>query len=143
MDDAELRRTITARLNDLDPAAEYTLHHPTDYVAEFPQSGERFRGRDNMRAMRRAYPDPPTIRLRRLLGGGDLWIAETTADYGGRVYHGVSILELRDGTVVRETNYYAEPFPAPDWRAPWVEPPGPALPTASPTEAAPAPGADE
>lgn len=122
MDDATLRRTLLARLADLDPEAGYALHHPTAYVAEFPQSGERFRDRETMRAMRRAYPDPPAVCLRRLLGGGDLWVAETTADYGGRVYHGVTILELRDGAVVRETAYFAEPFPAPAWRTPWAEP---------------------
>ena len=36
-------------------------------------------------------------------------------------YLGVSILELRDGKVVRETDYYAQPFQAPAWRAAWVE----------------------
>ena len=32
------------------------------------------------------------------------------------------IVEFRDGKIWRDTRYYAEPFPAPDWRAQWAEP---------------------
>jgi hypothetical protein len=39
----------------------------------------------------------------------------------GDRYLGVSVLELRDGKVVKETDYYARPFQAPEWRAHWVE----------------------
>jgi hypothetical protein len=41
---------------------------------------------------------------------------------GDAAYHGVAILELRDGKVWRDTRYFAEPFEAPQWRARWVEP---------------------
>jgi hypothetical protein len=33
----------------------------------------------------------------------------------------VSIMELRDGKVARETHYFADPFEPPEWRARWVE----------------------
>ena len=33
----------------------------------------------------------------------------------------MSILEIRDGKVARETDYFSQPFPAPQWRAQWVE----------------------
>jgi hypothetical protein len=39
----------------------------------------------------------------------------------GDRYLGVSVIELRDGKVVKETDYYAQPFQAPEWRAQWVE----------------------
>jgi hypothetical protein len=45
---------------------------------------------------------------------------ELAYEDGGR-YLGASILELRDGKVVRETDSYAQPFQAPEWRAQWVE----------------------
>ena len=90
-----------------------------------PQSGERIRGRENMRAFQEAYPDhsnPPSIRIRRALVRGRLWVAEAVADYGSeQVLHGASILELEDGKIWRDTRYCAEPFEAPEWRAQWVE----------------------
>jgi hypothetical protein len=33
----------------------------------------------------------------------------------------VSIMEFRDGKVIHETQYFADPFEAPDWRSQWVE----------------------
>jgi hypothetical protein len=33
----------------------------------------------------------------------------------------VSVVEFRDGKVARETDYFAQPFQAPQWRAQWVE----------------------
>jgi ketosteroid isomerase-like protein len=88
---------------------------------EMPQSGERIRGRENMRAMQEKYPGPPSIELRRVVGAGDVWAVEMRSDYDGRVYHVVMIVEFRDGKIVRETRYYADPFDAPEWRADWVE----------------------
>lgn len=71
--------------------------------------------------MQRAFPDPPTFTVREIRGGGDLWVVEATGDYSGRVFHVVVVVELRDGKIVRETRYYADPFEAPEWRSPWVE----------------------
>ena len=92
---------------------------------EMPQSGERFRGRENMRAFQEAFPDisdAPTIRIRRVLAREGLWVVESIVDYGGgQVMHGVAILELKDGKVWRDTRYFAEPFEAPGWRAHLVE----------------------
>ncbi|HEV8162997.1 MAG TPA: hypothetical protein VGR74_00850 [Actinomycetota bacterium] len=62
------------------------------------------------------------MRFRRTLAGGDLAVLEVELTYadGGR-YLGVSVLELREGKIVKETDDYAQPFPAPEWRARWVE----------------------
>jgi predicted Zn-dependent protease len=60
MDEQEVRELFFERLEHLSADAEYELRHP-DYVMEMPQSGERIRGRDNMRAFQDAYPNPPTI----------------------------------------------------------------------------------
>jgi hypothetical protein len=40
---------------------------------------------------------------------------------GGRRHLGAGILGRRDGKVLRETDYDAEPFQAPEWRAQRVE----------------------
>lgn len=122
MNDQEIRQTLTGMITTLDPDAEYELRHD-DFVADMPQSGERIRGRDNMRALQRAFPPDtiPTFRVRRITGGGDVWTVEAVGDYGGRIFHVVVIVELSDGKIIRETRYYPEPFEAPDWRAQWVE----------------------
>jgi hypothetical protein len=58
------------------------------------------------------------------VGSGDFWWSEWRLTYpDGAVYLVVDLLELRDGLVHRETCYWAAPFEAPDWRAPWVERP--------------------
>jgi hypothetical protein len=68
MDEQEAHRFLTELLSNLSPAAEYELRHQDDYVMEMPQSGERFRGSENMRAFQEAYPtQPPSIQVRRVL----------------------------------------------------------------------------
>ncbi|PZS28231.1 MAG: nuclear transport factor 2 family protein [Pseudonocardiales bacterium] len=105
----------------LSPEAEYQLRHE-DYVMEMPQSRERIRGRDAMRAMQEAFPTPPTITLRRVVGAQHLWVIEGTNDYDGDVWHAVVILELdHDGRIVRDTRYYTQACEAPEWRSQWVE----------------------
>ena len=71
--------------------------------------------------MQENYPGPPNIELRRVVGSGDVWVLEMRSDYDGRIYHAVGIVEFRDGKILRETRYYADPFDAPEWRAEWVE----------------------
>ena len=62
------------------------------------------------------------MRLRRLLVREGQWVVEIVSDYGdGRLFHYVSVVELKDGKMWRDTRYYAEPFEAPEWRARWVE----------------------
>jgi hypothetical protein len=92
-----------------------------EYTMEWPQSGERLRGRQMMRAFQEANAGSrPPRRLRRVLVREELWVVEGVVDYGGgREVDFVLILELREGKVFRETRYYAEPFEASEARARW------------------------
>jgi ketosteroid isomerase-like protein len=93
-----------------------------DSVIEWPQSGERIVGADNRRAIYGSFPQLPAITPRRLTGEGALWVLEANLDYGdGDPYQAIFIFELRDGLIAKETAYWSKPFPAPDWRAAWVE----------------------
>jgi ketosteroid isomerase-like protein len=94
-----------------------------DFVQEWPQSGERIIGRDNAIAIERSFPGGlPAMRFRRTLADGDLAVLEVELTYAdGSRYLGASIIELCDGKVARETDYYAQAFQAPEWRAQWVE----------------------
>jgi ketosteroid isomerase-like protein len=93
-----------------------------DAICDYPQSGERIRGRRNLQALRSHHPGKPSgFQIRRLLGTGNLWVTEYTITYQGRLAYTVSIMEFRNGKVVHETQYFADPFEAPAWRAQWVE----------------------
>jgi hypothetical protein len=98
-----------------------------DMVNEFPQSGEVFRGRENIAEMNMSYPastgTKPKATLRRVLKPGQAWVIESTVDYGdGTSVSAVSIIEQGpDGKVVRQTDYFASPFPAAEWRAKYTE----------------------
>jgi hypothetical protein len=110
---------------------EYRLRSD-DFVMEMPQSGERIRGREAMRAMQRAFPAPPrSIRIRRVLGAGRFWVLEGELDYGEGPWGAVVMIELdQDALIARETRYYAKTFDPPAWRSAWVEPMDRILPDA-------------
>ena len=119
------------KAGDLRRLAEVTREYATDdFVEEWPQSGERLSKTASMR-MADAYPEMsgtnPKFTYKRMLGGGDLFVIEGTIDYGDGVpVSYVGIGELRDGKVARMTEYFANPFEAPAWRAGFVERIGPA-----------------
>jgi hypothetical protein len=97
------------------------LYHD-DVELEFPQSDEWFRGKANQQAWRERYPAKLDFQPREIRGFGDVWIAEGMLSYdGAEPLHYIKILQFRGDKVERETLYFAEPFPAPEWRRPWAE----------------------
>jgi hypothetical protein len=93
-----------------------------DVALEFPQGGERIRGKVNVIAFRSAYPAAVSFEMHRTIGRGDLWVNEYTIRYDGAKPHKVvGIMEFRDGKVFRERLYISEPWEPPAWRAQWVE----------------------
>jgi hypothetical protein len=90
-------------------------------VLEYPQSGERTRGRRNIQNQRASQPSKKRFTVRRIVGGGDLWVTEFILTYDGKPSYTVSIMEFAGGKIARETQYFADPFPAPAWRAQLVE----------------------
>jgi SnoaL-like protein len=130
MNDQEMKARLEALYGggDLDALAKAQYEMAADdIVQEWPQSGERIRGRDNIKAINDNYPagpsgEGPKMTVRRVLEPGQAWIIEGTIDYGDGVpVSAVSIIETRDGKVVRLTDYFANPFEAPEWRRQWVE----------------------
>ena len=104
-----------------DADAEHDIYDD-DVVCDYPQSGERILGRRNLQALRSHHPGKPSgFGVRRILGCGDLWTAEYTITDQGRPAFTVCIMEFRDGKVVHETRYFADPFEAPAWRTQWVQ----------------------
>src|ERR1700751_4825394 len=83
-------------------------------LCEYPQSREKIRGRRNLQALRGHHPGKPGgFTIRRITGTGDLWVTEYSIDYEGKAFQTVSIMEFKNGKVIHETQYFAEPFEAP------------------------------
>lgn len=123
MDDRSIRLALErhwAASDASDFDAEHEIYHE-DAVLDYPQSGERIRGRHNIQESRFVQPNKKRFAVRRIVGSGDLWVTEFTLSYDDRPSYTVSIMEFRDGLVTHETQYFAQPFePAPS-RAHLVE----------------------
>jgi SnoaL-like protein len=92
-----------------------------DAVVEWPQGGERLRGKAAIIGFRSTYPTRQRFELHRTTGCHDLWVNEYTIHYDDRPVMAVGIMEFRDGEVVRERIYFGDPWEPPSWRAQWVE----------------------
>jgi ketosteroid isomerase-like protein len=108
-----------AESGDVDAMA--ALAHD-DIVMEWPQSGERFRGKENALAALRAQTVKPEFAgAPRMIGSGDVWVVMVPLRYGEEIHHYVGVYELRDGKVARSTEYFGAPFPAQEFRAAFVD----------------------
>src|SRR5580704_16899626 len=112
------RHWAASDANDFE--TEHEIYHD-DAVLEYPQSGERIRGRRNIQASRSAQPNKKRFSVRRVLGAGDLWVSEFILTYDGAPSYTVSIMEFKDNKVARETQYFGDPFEPGPSRAQWVE----------------------
>jgi SnoaL-like domain len=123
MDDRTTRAALQ-RHWDASDAGDFEVEHDIyrdDAVLYYPQSGERIRGRHNIRQSRFLQPSAKRFTVRRIAGSGELWVSEFDLRYDGVPSYAVSIMEFCDGQVVRETQYFADRFdPAPS-RAHLVE----------------------
>ena len=117
--------TLVERLLAVEEAADLdaqdALRH-ADFVEEYPQSRERVRGRDNVRRMLETHPSPPRgMRWRITPLSDEMVLAEIAAEYGGEPWWIAGFFSGADGLLTHETAYFGPAYPAPDWRAPWVE----------------------
>ena len=123
MDDREIRAALDrhwAASDAGDFEAEHEIYRE-DAVLDYPQSGERIRGRRNIQSSRAAQPNRKRFSVRRITGADDLWVTEYVLTYDGRPSYTVSIMEFVGGKVARETQYFSEPFDPGPSRAQWVE----------------------
>ena len=123
MQEEQIREALNAHwaASDADDfETEHLIYHE-DAVLDYPQSGERTRGRRNIQNQRASQPSKKRFTVKRIIGGGDLWVTEFILTYDGKPSYTVSIMEFRNGKVVHETQYFADPFEAPAWRSQWVQ----------------------
>jgi hypothetical protein len=112
------RHWAASDANDLE--TEHALYHE-DAVLEYPQSGERIRGRRDIQTTRGKQPSEKHFAVRRIVGSGNLWITEYVLTYDGEPFYTVSIMEFSGDRVARETQYFSAPFEPSASRARWVE----------------------
>ena len=123
MDERDIRAALDlhwAASDASDFEAEHRIYRD-DAVLEYPQSGERMRGRRHIQASRAAQPNRKRFTVRRIVGAADLWITEFVLTYDGQPSYVVSIMEFEDGKVARETQYFGDAFEPGPSRAQWVE----------------------
>src|SRR5215813_1293274 len=85
MDDRTLRLALERHLEASD-ASDFEVEHEIyrdDAVLDYPQSGERIRGRRNIQESRTVQPNKKRFTVRRMIGGGNLWVTEFELTYDG------------------------------------------------------------
>ena len=123
MDDQTVRAALERHWAASD-ANDFKVEHEIyreDAVLDYPQSGERIRGRRNIQESRTVQPNKKRFTVRRIIGGGDLWVTEFVLTYDGTPSYTVSIMEFREGLVANETQYFADRFDPGPSRAHLVE----------------------
>src|SRR4051795_3144169 len=96
MDENEIRKALDRHWAASD-TNEFSVEHDIyreDAVLEYPQSGERIRGRHNIQASRIAQPNAKRFRVRRIVGAADLWVTDFILTYDGRPSYSVSVMEF-------------------------------------------------
>jgi hypothetical protein len=122
--DARTRARLEQHWEASDRGEVSTEHaiYAADAILDYPQSGERFRGRSTIQAQRGGHPAERHFRILRIRGGGDLWVSECVITYDGVPTYAVSVMEFAGDLVTHETQYFADPFQAPASRAALAEP---------------------
>ena len=112
MDDNEIRVALNRHWAASD-ANDFDIEHDIyqeDALLDYPQSGERIRGRHHIQESRFLQPNQKRFTVRRMIGSGDLWVTEFVLSYDGNPSYAVSIMEFREGLVAHETQYFADRF---------------------------------
>jgi hypothetical protein len=123
MRDQEIREALNqhwAASDSGDFATEHDIYQE-NAVLDYPQSRERIVGRHNIQITRTLQPNNKRFVVHRIMGSGDLWVSELVLTYDNQPFHTVSIMEFRGLKVAHETQYFAAPFEASEWRKKWVE----------------------
>ena len=123
MDDRALR-VVLGRHWAASDAGDFKIEHEIyrdDALLDYPQSGERIRGRHNIQESQFVQQNKKRFTVRRIVGSGDLWVTEFVLSYDGVPSYAVSIMEFREGLVAHETQYFADRFRPGPSRAHLVE----------------------
>ena len=96
-----------------------------DFLCEWPQTGEVFRGAANFIAVQENYPGRWRCTVEHLVESGDEAVTRTRVGDGKSHTFALSFFQVRGGVIRRLTEFWADPYEAPSWRARWAERSGP------------------
>jgi hypothetical protein len=117
----EILQEALAAMDRGDRAALERLIHD-EFVMEWPQSGERFRGRDNaLSAVAAAEVKPEPAGEPRLIGNGNVWALQMPLRYGDDIVQYLGVFELDGEQLRRATEVFGAPFAAQAGRAQFAE----------------------
>ena len=125
MTPAEQRRIVEqfwAAMQANDWVAAGALLHD-DYTLDWPQSGERIRGRQNFTAVNANYPaaGPWRFTIHRIVADEGCVVSDVGVTDGAVSARAVTFSTLRDGKILHQTEFWPDPFDAPTWRTRWIE----------------------
>lgn len=106
--------------NDFKAAGEL-LHD--DYLLEWPQSGERIRGRTSFVAVNVNYPTHGRweFTIHRMLAEGDEVVSDVSVTDGVIRARVITFSTVHDGKILQQTEFWPDPFEPAAWRTQWVE----------------------
>ncbi len=141
-DHRRLAERLVAAINTADKAAMAECL-TEDVVIDWPQSNERVRGLENMWGVTVNYPGgtdssgddmsievtspavlklvAPTFTVVSVEGGGNTGTVVLKANYPDGLWRIVTLYRLRGSRMEYASQYFAPDYPAPEWRAQWVE----------------------
>lgn len=112
MDDGAVRAALQRHWAASDAGAFEVEHeiYREDAVLNYPQSGERIRGRRKIQESRVLQPSKKHFKVRRIIGCGNLWVTEFILTYDDAPSFAVSVMEFEEGLVANETQYFTYGF---------------------------------
>ena len=122
MRDQEIREALNQHWAASD-SGDFTTEHDLyreDAILDYPQSRERIVGRRNIQITRTLQPNKKRFVVHRITGSGDWWVSEFVLTYDDQPFYTVSIMQFDGLKVAHETQYFADPFEASEWRKQWV-----------------------
>ncbi len=117
-------REVVQKLWDLFDRREFAEVRPLlgdGFVCIWPQSKELIRGADNFIVLNENYPGKWIIDCKRIVDGGKELVSEVKHTCGEKIVYATSFFEIENGKITKMTEYWSEPYGAPDWRSEWVE----------------------
>ena len=94
-----------------------------EFTLEWPQSGERIRGRENFAKLNTAYPAEDKWRfiINSIVADGEVVVTDVSVTDGVKHDRVITFSTIRDEKIWKQIEFWPEPFEAPEWRAQWVE----------------------
>lgn len=106
--------------NDFKSAGEF-LHD--DYVLEWPQSGEKIRGRAAFVAVNENYPAQGRweFTIHQIIAEGEEVVSDVGVTDGVVTGRAITFSIIQNGKIIHQTEFWPDPFEPPAWRAEWIE----------------------